>query len=110
MDFPERVYTTEEVNIALELVTKGYQHRLRIEGSSVFKVKVRQALKHVKTAGYHDFLRTYVRSIVEIEGFDVCPCAGTHVKSTEELGRLEILKKENKGKDRERIVYTLREI
>ena len=47
--------------------------------------------------------------IVEIEGFDVCPCAGTHVKSTEELGRLEIIKKENKGKDRERIVYTLRE-
>jgi misacylated tRNA(Ala) deacylase len=47
--------------------------------------------------------------IVEIEGFDICPCAGTHVKSTSELGRLEIIKKENKGKDRERIVYTLRE-
>jgi misacylated tRNA(Ala) deacylase len=46
--------------------------------------------------------------IVEIEGFDVCPCAGTHVKSTEELGRLEIIKKENKGKDKERIVYTLK--
>jgi misacylated tRNA(Ala) deacylase len=46
--------------------------------------------------------------IVEIEGFDVCPCAGTHVKSTEELGRLEIIKKENKGKDKERIIYTLK--
>jgi misacylated tRNA(Ala) deacylase len=46
--------------------------------------------------------------IVEIEGFDVCPCAGTHVKSTQELGRLEITKKENKGKDKERIVYTLK--
>ncbi|UCE74397.1 MAG: alanyl-tRNA editing protein [Methanomassiliicoccales archaeon] len=45
--------------------------------------------------------------IVEIEGFDVCPCAGTHVKTTKELGRLKITKKENKGKDRERIVYTL---
>jgi hypothetical protein len=68
LDFPERVYTTEEVNIALELVKKGYQHRLRIKGSSVFKEKVRQALKYVKTAGYQDFLRTYVRSIVEIKG------------------------------------------
>ncbi len=45
--------------------------------------------------------------IVEIEGFDVCPCAGTHVKSTQELGKLKITKKENKGKDKERIVYTL---
>ena len=68
MKFPERVYTTEEVNIALEFVKSGYQHRLRIKGSSVFKEKVRQVLKHVKTAGYHDFLRTHVRSIVEIEG------------------------------------------
>ncbi|UCE39715.1 MAG: alanyl-tRNA editing protein [Thermoplasmata archaeon] len=46
--------------------------------------------------------------IVEIEGFDVCPCAGTHVKSTQELGTLQITKKENKGKDKERIVYTLK--
>lgn len=46
--------------------------------------------------------------IVEIEGFDVCPCAGTHVRSTEELGTLEIIKKENKGKERERIIYTLK--
>ncbi len=46
--------------------------------------------------------------IVEIEGFDVCPCAGTHVKSTSELGRLEIINKENKGKDKERVVYTLK--
>jgi misacylated tRNA(Ala) deacylase len=45
--------------------------------------------------------------IVEIEGFDVCPCAGTHVRSTVELGTLRILKKENKGKERERISYTL---
>jgi len=45
--------------------------------------------------------------IIEIEGFDVCPCAGTHVKNTSELSTLKIIKKESKGKDRERIVYTL---
>ena len=45
--------------------------------------------------------------IVEIRGFDVCPCAGTHVKGTSELGTLKITKKENKGKDRERITYIL---
>lgn len=46
--------------------------------------------------------------VVEIEGFDICPCAGTHVRATGELGTMEILKKENKGRDRERIVYTLK--
>jgi len=45
--------------------------------------------------------------IIEIEGFDVCPCAGTHVKNTSELPPLKIIKKESKGKERERIVYTL---
>ena len=56
-----------------------------------------------------DLIPSSIRNlrIVEISGFDVCPCAGTHVKSTGELGTLKIIKKENKGKDKERIVYTL---
>lgn len=43
--------------------------------------------------------------IVEIEGYDVCPCAGTHVRSTAEIPPLRIIRKEGKGRDRERIVY-----
>lgn len=45
--------------------------------------------------------------IVEIKGFDICPCAGTHIKNTSELSKLKILKTESKGKDSERLVYTL---
>jgi len=44
------------------------KNRLKIEGSSDFKEKVRQALKLVKSAGYYDFLRTYIRCIREIDG------------------------------------------
>ena len=68
MEFPKRIYTTEEVKKAGELVKKGYKHRLRVKGSPSFKQKVKQALKLVKTAGYYNFLRTYLRSIVEIDG------------------------------------------
>lgn len=68
MGFPKRIYTLEEVKKARELVEKGYKHRLRVKGSPNFKRKVRQALKLVKTAGYYNFLRTYIRSIVEIDG------------------------------------------
>jgi len=69
LEFPKRIYTTAEVKKAGELVKKGYKHRLRIKGSLIFKQKVKQTLKLVKTAGYYDFLRTYIRSIVEIDGF-----------------------------------------
>lgn len=45
--------------------------------------------------------------IVEIEGLDVCPCAGTHVRNLSELGKVRILEKINKGKSKQRIIYTL---
>ena len=56
-----------------------------------------------------DLLPKSVRNlrIVTIEKFDVCPCAGTHVRSLAEIGRMKIVKRENKGKDRERITYEL---
>jgi hypothetical protein len=68
MSFPDRVYTTEEVESAKALVDKGYKHRLVVEGSTEFTQKVNQAIELIKTAGYFDFLRTYVRKIVEIDG------------------------------------------
>lgn len=55
-----------------------------------------------------DLLPKFVKKlrIIEIEGFDVCPCAGTHVQNTKELSTIKIIKKESKGADKERIVYT----
>ena len=67
--FPERVYTQEEVDKARELVQKGYKHSLVIEGSDQFKDKMRQVLELIKVADYYDFVRTYLREIIEIEGF-----------------------------------------
>jgi hypothetical protein len=69
LEFPKRVYTDEEVKKAKELVDKGYKHRLRVKGSPNFTKKVKQALKLVKNAGYYEFLRTYIRRIIEIDGF-----------------------------------------
>ncbi len=68
MEFPKRIYTTDEVRKAGELVKEGYKHRLRVKGSPNFKKKMQQALRLVKTAGCYSFLRTYIRSIVEIDG------------------------------------------
>jgi hypothetical protein len=67
--FPERVYTQEEVDKARELVQKGYKHALVTEGSEQFKDKMQQVLELIKTADYYDFVRTYLRGIIEIQGF-----------------------------------------
>ena len=68
MSFPERVYTTKEVKAAKALVDQGYKHNLTLKAHRVFTQKVNQALELIKTAGYYDFLRTYIRKIMEIDG------------------------------------------
>jgi len=47
--------------------------------------------------------------VVEIEGFDMCPCGGTHVDSLGEVGRVEVVDRTSKGADTERIEFELRE-
>jgi hypothetical protein len=68
MDFPERVYTEKEVKKARSLIEQGYKHNLRVKGSADFVARVEEALKVIKTAGYYEFLRTYIRLIREITG------------------------------------------
>jgi hypothetical protein len=68
MEFPERVYTKDEVKQARELIEKGYKHETKIDGSHEFIIKVGNALDLIATAGYCDFVRTYIRVIREISG------------------------------------------
>ncbi|MCW3983508.1 MAG: hypothetical protein NWE96_05880 [Candidatus Bathyarchaeota archaeon] len=68
MSFPEKVYTAKELKAARTLVDQGYKHNLVVEGQSEFTKKVKEALEHIKTAGYYDYLQTYIQKIVEIDG------------------------------------------
>ncbi len=45
--------------------------------------------------------------IVEIGDFDIQADGGTHVKTTKEIGRIEFLKAENKGKNNRRVYFRL---
>jgi hypothetical protein len=68
LKFPEKVYTAKEVKTAKELIDKGYKHLLTVEGSTNFKQKIAETLELIKTAEYYEFLRTYIRQIMEIDG------------------------------------------
>jgi len=50
------------------LIDHGYKHDLAVEGSPHFKKKVNRVLDLVKTAGCYEFLQTYIRQIIEIDG------------------------------------------
>jgi len=45
--------------------------------------------------------------IIEIVGLDKCPCGGTHVKNTSEIGHINILDVVNKGKEITRLSFEL---
>jgi misacylated tRNA(Ala) deacylase len=48
-----------------------------------------------------------VLRIVEIDNFDKQPDAGTHVNSLVEIGKVELIKVENKGKENRRIYFRI---
>ena len=68
MKFPEKVYTTDEVEKAKKLIDEGYKHELKVEGTPEFKEKVNQSLDLLRTVGSYELLRTYIREITEIDG------------------------------------------
>ncbi len=55
-----------------------------------------------------DLLPKFIKNlrVVEIQNFDICPCAGTHVKNTNEIPPIKQIKRETKGKDTDRIIYS----
>src|SRR5512137_2030341 len=68
MKFPEKVYTKTEHKTAKRLIDQGYKHDLGFEGEPDFKLKVARIIELIKTAGYYDFFRTYIKQIKEIDG------------------------------------------
>jgi hypothetical protein len=69
MDFPERIFTSSEVEEARRLAESGYKHNIQIQGSATFVRKTNEAMAIIKTAGYFSFFSTYIKHIKEIDGF-----------------------------------------
>ncbi len=45
--------------------------------------------------------------VIDIGKADYCPCGGTHLKNTREIGKVHILEKRSKGKETDRVSYEL---
>ncbi|KYK30618.1 MAG: hypothetical protein AYK22_03290 [Thermoplasmatales archaeon SG8-52-3] len=107
VDFHPANFTDEDIkNIETKfnkIVKKNLPVKIYEEERSSLEKRVDQQRAHL------DLLPKFVTKlrIIEIEGFDICPCAGTHVKNTSEISEIDKIKKETKGKDKARIIYSL---
>lgn len=45
--------------------------------------------------------------VIQVGSADYCPCGGTHLRNTSEIGGIRITERRSKGKDTDRIVYEL---
>ena len=107
VDFHPANFTDDDIrNIDTKfnkIITKNLPVIIYEEDRSSLEKRVDQQRAHL------DLLPKFVTKlrIIEIEGFDICPCAGTHVKNTSEIPKIDKIKKETKGKDKTRIIYSL---
>lgn len=92
-----------------DCISKANEAICKNAGVKISFLKRQDALKIpsiVKLAGAFppsiDTLR-----IVEIDGIDIQADGGTHVANTKEIGKIELVSMENKGKDNRRIYFRL---
>ena len=107
VDFHPANFTNEDLekikNKFNEIVKQNLPIKIYDEERECLEKRVDQQRAHL------DLLPKFITKlrIVEVESFDICPCAGTHVRNTSEIQKIDKLKKETKGKDKTRIIYSL---
>lgn len=106
IDFSLENFDREKIN---EFVEKANQLIKENRDVKIYFLKREEAFKIpgiVKLAGALPPKVEELR-IVEIDGIDIQADGGNHVKNLAEIGKIEVVKLENKGKNNRRIYFTL---
>ena len=95
-----------------KFVTEKFNEAVKKEIPIIFETISRQEmLDKVDSARRKLFERlpSFIKKIrlVSVSDIDICPCAGTHVNNTKEIGAIKIISNENKGAETVRIKYEL---
>jgi misacylated tRNA(Ala) deacylase len=105
-DFNLETMDREKVEQAFAKANEIIKKDFKIE---VYSLDRKEAMKDESlfklAAGFkHDFKEI---RIVDIKNFDRQADGGTHVQSLKEIGKIELVKMENKGKGRKRVYFTI---
>jgi hypothetical protein len=68
VNFPERIYTLDELKEARAAIASGYKHEVRVVGNPQFNNRVSMITELIKLAGYWELLKTFIREIRLTEG------------------------------------------
>ena len=106
MDFALQEYDPEKIKSYIDRANELIEQDLQVSVRFLPRedaMKLPQISKLAK--GLPESLKEI--RIVDIGGYDVQADGGTHVKSTKEIGKIKLLKIDNRGKNNRRIYFTL---
>jgi len=109
VDFDVDEFTDEDLEAIQSACNEVFDDDIEVEGYEEERSRLKKRIDTDRTLLHLIPDHITELRVVEIPDVDICPCAGTHVKSTGEIGEMRIVRTENKGSDRTRIVYELRE-
>ncbi len=106
MDFSMKDYSSEKLRAYVDESNEIIKQKLPV---STYYIQKEDALKRPELIRLAKGLPENVKElrIVKIGDIDEQADAGTHVKNLKEIGKIEILKTENKGKNNRRLYFVL---
>lgn len=106
MDFSLENYDLEKIKVYIDKVNEVIEKDLPV---SVKFLPREEAMKLPRLSKLAKPLSDSLKiiRIVSIGDFDIQADGGTHVRSTKEIGKIEFIKCDNKGKNNRRIYYKL---
>ena len=106
MDFALEDYDPDKIREYIEIANKKIQANLPVTVKFLPRGEAIQLPQVSKLAkGLSEDLETI--RIVNIGDFDIQADGGTHVKNTSEIGKIKLLKIDNRGRNNRRIYFTL---
>ena len=106
VDFQPANFSPEDLRRIEEECNRGIAEALPVRIYEEDRVKVENEIGDRSLVDLIPKHITRLR-VVRVGDRDYCPCGGTHLKNTSEIGRVRILERRSKGKDTDRIVYEL---
>lgn len=108
IDFALENFNREDVNKWFEITNKLIEQKIPIKIEHIEREEALKIENFVRTKA--DLLQKIdLLRVVNIEGFDKQACGGTHLKNTEEIKEIILVKIDNKGKNNRRIYFKLKD-
>lgn len=103
-DIPEMAMTKEEITEKLHVMIQG---DYPVDAASITDDELNKRPELVKTMSVKPPVGSGTVRLIKIENLDLQPCGGTHVRRTKEIGSIEVIKIEKKGRQNRRVVLGL---